>query len=100
MAVALDRAFFSTLPTLPTVPESEAEMAWLIYDLVPDAAGGPFVLRHVETVYTAFAESLMVMTSPSIGEPEVFIRTLQAKLDSQFKHETPPETSTIEGGLT
>ncbi len=100
MAVALDKAFFSTLPALPTVPESEAEMAWLIYDLVPDVMGGPLILRHVETVYTAFAESLMVMTRPEIGEPEVFVRILQAKLDSQFKQETPPETSIIDMGLT
>jgi len=100
MAVALDRAFFSTLPTLPTVPEPDAEMAWLIYDLVPDVTGGPLILRQVDTVYTAFADSLMVMTRPVIGEPEVFIKILQAKLDSQFKHENPPETSDFDVGLT
>lgn len=100
MAVALDRAFYSTLPTLPVVPIEEAEMAWLVYDLVESAESGPFVLQHTETVFTAFAESLIAMTRPEIGEPEVFIRLLQSKLDSQFKQETPPENSTIEVNLT
>ncbi len=100
MAVALDRSFFSTLPPLPTVREQDAEMVWLVYDLVPDAVAGSLVLRHVQTVYTAFAESLLAMTRPEIGEPDVFIKILQAKLDSQFKQENPPENSTIDVNLT
>lgn len=100
MAVALDRSFFETLPPLPRVGEDEAEMAWLVYDLVPDVDGGPYFLRHVETIYTAFAESLMVMTRPVIGEEEVFVKLLQAKLDAHFKQENAPDTSTIDVGLT
>jgi len=100
MAVALDRAFYSTLPKLPVVDQKEAEMAWFVFDLVSETAGGPLTLRHVETVYTAFSDSLVVMTRPVIGEPEVFIKVLQAKLDSQFKQENPPETTTIDVGLT
>ena len=37
-AVALHSAFFDTLPRLPECPRDEADIAWLVYDLVPDAA--------------------------------------------------------------
>lgn len=99
MAVALDRPFFATLPFLPIVPKDCADMAWLIYDLVPKSPVGPFNLTHVETVYTAFSDSLIAITKPDVGDPETFIRVLQHKLDSHFKQETPPENMTIEGGL-
>lgn len=33
IAVALNRSFFATLPTLKQVPKGEADIAWLIYDL-------------------------------------------------------------------
>jgi hypothetical protein len=77
MAVALDRSFFSTVPFLPTVPEADAEMAWLVYDLVPDTASGPLVLRHVETVYTNYPEALL--GNGHIAPPKIddFIRALQ-----------------------
>ncbi len=33
-AVAIDRAFFNTLPALLSVPVEEAELAWFVYELV------------------------------------------------------------------
>jgi hypothetical protein len=96
MAVAVDRPFFSTLPTLPTVPVEEAEMAWLIYELVAQSPGGPLVLQHSETIYTAFADSLTAMTQPEISEPQAFIQLLQTKLESQLKSDLPPENTTLQ----
>ena len=34
--VALQKAFFDTLPKLPTVKERKADIAWFLYDLVMD----------------------------------------------------------------
>jgi hypothetical protein len=33
IAVALNRTFFATLPTLKQVPKDQADIAWLVYDL-------------------------------------------------------------------
>ncbi len=33
MAVALNKSFFNTLPSLKTVSKSKADIAWFIYDL-------------------------------------------------------------------
>jgi len=39
-AVALNKAFFNTLPKLPEVPKEKADIAWMIYDLKPQANAG------------------------------------------------------------
>lgn len=98
IAVALNRSFFATLPTLTQVPASKANIAWLIYDLtVPAEEGhgaGRYVLTKVEEIYTEFEPALLSITTPLPGRVEDFIKLLQEKLDEQL--ETPPTNQTID----
>lgn len=95
IAVALDRGFFETLPTLKRVPKADAEIAWLIYDLELRAKEGQgFYLTKVDEVYTEFEPALLSITTPSPGKTEGFMKMLQEELDEQL--ETPPTNQTIE----
>lgn len=99
MAVALNKSFFSTLPTLKQVPKSEADIAWIIYDLelIKENGQGPgrYSLKKVDEVFTQFQSALVSITTPLPGKVEDFIKLLQGKLDEQL--ETPPVNKTIEG---
>ncbi|MGH7493920.1 MAG: NotI family restriction endonuclease [bacterium] len=92
IAVALNRSFFSTLPTLKRVEKEKADIAWLVYDLKLES--GRFHLERVDTVYTEFQSALMTITQPVPGRLEEFIKVLQEKLDEQL--ETPPKNETME----
>ncbi len=81
-AVVLNRGFYDTLPSLPTVPEARADMVWLIYDLVPDQGDGRFHLQPVKTVYTEFEAALDGIGNPPIPTPTEFRGVLQGKLDT------------------
>jgi hypothetical protein len=93
MAVALDSPFFHTLPPLEEVPREVADVAWLIYDLVPDAQG-TYSLTKTRTVYTRFSEALHSITRPNIGKVDDFLRILQSKVDEKL--ESAPENRTLE----
>ena len=56
--VALQKAFFDTLPKLPTVKERKADIAWFLYDLVMDGTTNQYILTLVDTVYTEFEAAL------------------------------------------
>lgn len=98
MAVALNKSFFATLPSLKQVPKSDADIAWLIYDLeLIKGKGqelGRYSLKKVDEVFTKFEPALLSITTPSPGKIENFIKLLQEKLDEQL--ETPPTNKTIE----
>ncbi|MEW6353444.1 MAG: NotI family restriction endonuclease [Pseudomonadota bacterium] len=92
VAVALNRAFLSTLPDLKRVSKEKADMAWLVYDL--KLGPGGFSLERVDTVYTEFQPALLKITQPIPGRLEDFVKILQEKLDERL--ETPPKNETIE----
>lgn len=98
IAVALNKSFFATLPTLKQVSKDEADIAWLIYDLklhVEEGHGsGRYYLTKVDEVFTEFEPALLSITTPLPGRMEDFIKLLQEKLDEQL--ETPPTNQTIE----
>ena len=98
IAVALNKSFFATLPTLKQVPKDEADIAWLIYDLKLQAeeghGSGRYLLTKVNEVFTEFEPALLSITTPLPGRMEDFIKLLQEKLDEQL--ETPPTNQTIE----
>lgn len=79
-AVALDSAFYSTLPVLPEVPVAEADMVWLIYDLVLDEVNNQFRLSQNKRVYTKFENALDRIKVSEAGDMELFIKKLQTKL--------------------
>lgn len=94
MAVALDNSFYSTLPPLEEASKSEAEVAWLVYDLVPDAGATRYNLVRTKVVYTRFSEALNAITRPKVGGIEDFMKLLQSKVDE--KQKSPPTNKTVE----
>jgi hypothetical protein len=95
-AVALNKSFFETLPSLKTVRKSKADISWLIYDLQLVKAEGQerFKLTKIDEIFTEFEPALISITTSSPGNIEDFIRLLQEKLDEQL--ETPPNNRIIE----
>jgi hypothetical protein len=93
MAVALDVAFFETLPNLERVSKEDADMSWLVYDLI-DHSGKSYELEKVETVYTKFSEALNTITRPKVGNIENFLKILQSKVDEKL--DNPPDNKTID----
>ena len=98
IAVALNRSFFATLPTLKQVSKDEADIAWLIYSLELRKEGGHgpgrYYLKKVGEVFTEFEPALLSITTPLPGKMEDFIKLLQEKLDEQL--ETSPVNQTVE----
>jgi hypothetical protein len=92
MAVALDAPFFQTLPKLKEVSKKDADVVWLIYDLVIDQ-NNSLRLKKIKSVYTCFSEALNSISRPSIGKIDDFVRILQSKVDEKL--EFPPVTQTI-----
>ncbi len=94
-AVAINRGFFNTLPTLQPVDANQADIAWLVYDLVKDATSNSYKLSRGHVVYTKFQESLAKITQSEPGEVGKFIEVLQAKVDEKLENGNPPDTETI-----
>ncbi len=96
--MALNKGFFATLPGLKRVSKSDADIAWIVYDLkIIKEKGqktGRYSLKKVDVVYTRFEPALLSITTPSPGRMRDFINLLQEKLDEQL--ETPPVNKTIE----
>ena len=95
MAVALNKGFFETLPTLKPVSKEEAEIAWLIYDLEPDQT--KLILKKVDIIYTKFKNALDSITKSKPGNIDAFMNILQNKVDKKL--ETPPVNKTIENPI-
>lgn len=95
-AVALNKAFFDTLPKLTTVPKERADIAWLIYDLELTTVNGQqkYKLTKTDEIFTEFESALLSITTPVPGNMADFIKLLQERLDEQL--ETPPTNRTIE----
>jgi len=91
-AVALDRHFFATLPKMEQVPESKADIAWLIYDF--RLRKNRFSLTLHETIYTKFEPALMTLTQSRPGKLSDFMQTLQMKLDEKLTNGPTTETLT------
>lgn len=97
MAVALDSAFFETLPQLQPTDKASADVAWLIYDLVPVSDKSRLQLQRTKVVYTMFSEALQTITLPQVGSLGNFINLLQTKVDEKL--ESPPDTKILDEPL-
>lgn len=84
-AVAVHRAFFETLPELKEMPREEADMAWLVYDLVHDPHNNRYNLTTTKTVYTEFKHTLDRITLSAAPPIESFLSHLQLKLDAKLE---------------
>ena len=95
-AVVLNESFFDTLPRLTKVSKSDADMAWLIYNLEMTEAAGQnrYRLTKVDEVFTEYEPALLSITTPALGKIDDFMKLLQEKLDGQL--ETAPTNKAIE----
>jgi len=94
MAVALDSRFFDTLPPFEEVEKSDAEVAWLIYDLKMTSDNTRYELKKTNVVYTKFVNALNTITQPRVGNIHKFMNLLQEKVDEKL--EIPPTNKIIE----
>lgn len=92
MAVAVHRAFFDQLPTMPEVDLAVAEIAWLIYDLKYDAVISRYKLERSEIKYTKFKDALDTITIPEPGDISEFIAYLKDRIQKGKTMGTPPRT--------
>lgn len=93
-AVVLQKTFFETLPALPKVTADQADIAWFLYDLLPDHTTQTFRLTWVDTIYTDFESALQIITTPQPGDMADFIKILQGKLDEHLEN-NPPDAPTL-----
>ncbi|MDR3219415.1 MAG: hypothetical protein LBU22_10675 [Dysgonamonadaceae bacterium] len=82
-AVALQTAFYETLPTLPEVSKSEADFAFFLYDLEPCKQEKRLELTLQKVVYTQFAMALEQIAKFEAGSLTDFTQLLQKKLDAK-----------------
>ena len=100
IAVALNGGLFRTLPEFDTVPRSEADIAWLVYELDFDDQNSIYELRLDKAVYSSFDVSLNQITRPEPGNEANFIERLQSRLDDMLEEPNPPDAPTIDLDLS
>lgn len=83
-AVALQTAFYNTLPALPECKKSESDFAFFLYDLVPDKKTKTLSLQLQRVVYTKFANALEQIAKFEAGSITEFTDLLQKKLDTKL----------------
>lgn len=96
--VVVHKNFYRTLPDLVPVEagkESEADIAWLLYDLILNKTTNRFNLTLERVVYTMFERALEQITRTEAGPIEAFIGKLQERLDVKRENIYPPEAPTL-----
>ena len=83
-----------TKADLDTLDSSQADLVWLIYDLIHDPAQDFYTLTRIQTVYTLFEPALLRLTTAEPGPIDRFIKRLQTRLDKKLD-ETPPDAPTL-----
>jgi len=99
VAVALNKSFYETLPTLKETKPSDADIAWMVYELKHSSRQNTYALAPYRTIYTKFEAALDQITRAEPGPEEEFINHLQMKLDEKIESSNPPDNSTIEFSL-
>lgn len=92
-AVAIQSAFYNTLPKLTEVDRSQADLAWFLYDLFYNEKSERMQLTLNRVVYTGYEDALLSLNNNEPIDVEVFIALLQQKLDTKFSgvvHNTTP----------
>ena len=81
--VALQTAFYNTLPPLPEVNKADSDFAFFLYDLVPVKKEKRLELRLSKVVYTKFSIALEQIAKFEAGSIKDFTQFLQKKLDAK-----------------
>lgn len=82
-AVALQTSFYETLPSLPEIDRSKSDLAFFLYDLLPNDSTNSLELKLQKIVYTSFKEALEHIAKFEAGSLTEFTATLQRKLDAK-----------------
>ncbi|GAB6011118.1 NotI family restriction endonuclease [Viscerimonas tarda] len=82
-AVALQTAFYNTLPPLPEVEKDDADFAFFLYDLEPVEEEKRLELKLKKIIYTKFAIALEQIAKFEAGSINDFTQLLQKKLDNK-----------------
>lgn len=99
IAVVVHKAFFNQLPHLTDVDSSEADIAWLVYDLQRDPTTDRFIQTKAFTKYTKFEAALNAIAVPVIGEMDSFVQHLEKRIKNKaFRGtlEAPSTEPTVE----
>ena len=89
--IVIQEEFFSTLPKLPAVNEDNADIAWFLYRLEHDPHTDSYHIALSRVVYTEYHSALNMVIAPRPGSINVFVRTLQKKLESKNQSQISPE---------
>jgi hypothetical protein len=92
--VALQKAFFDTLPELPVTDKLNADIAWFLYDLEFNEEENQYNLVLVDTIFTEFEPVLLRITTPEPGDIANFIKILQSRLDEHLD-KNPPDAPSL-----
>lgn len=93
-AVVIHRGFFDSLPEMAEADSSEADLAWLVYDLTHDDDANVYRLTRGQTIYTKFEPSMLKLTTSEAGPVGEFVEHLQSKLDEKLDS-NPPDAPTL-----
>jgi len=94
-AVALHKVFYETLPPLSIVPPEEADLVWLVYDIVLNKKSNVYKLTQCEIAHTLYKPALDKIITPSPGKVGEFLDHLQRRLDEMGNYENPPDAPTL-----
>ncbi len=92
-AVVVHKGFYEQLPALEEVEKTDAEIAWLIYDLRHDKSHNRYELVRSDVKYTKFESALTTITTPSIGEMTEFLKDLKARIKKGKTMGVPPSSA-------
>jgi len=93
-AIALQKSFFETLPALPKCKPSNADILWLIFDLIEDDSSKNLKLTLIDSIYTKFTDAMEAITVAKPGDVNDFQKQLQKKLDVKTSP-TPPTNNVL-----
>jgi hypothetical protein len=82
--VALQTAFYDTLPSLPECDKADADFAFFLYDLLPDNKTKILTLKLQRVVYTKFTNALEQIAKFEAGSIIEFTEIIQKKLDTRL----------------
>lgn len=70
---------------MPVFDETDADLAWFLYDLDYSETEELYHLALKEKVYTRLQPAMEAITRPRPGPIEEFVALLQSKLDAHFE---------------
>lgn len=90
--VALQTAFYDTLPPLQEFKKEESDFALFLYDLVLDPSTQIMSLKLQRIIYTQFIIALQQLATFEAGPIKDFTELIQRKLDAKRSGMVDPDT--------